>query len=231
MESYVDDSKLCLSFLVKDAEDGAARLTADLQRIAAWRCSHSLLINPDKTKHLLLGTRLMLNKIPDSFRVTLLGKEISPVPLARGLRVEIFFTYNEHITLVVSKCIASFCQINRVKHILDKQSLITVINALVFSRFYYCSSVSSNTSKKNIVKLRNVQNYAARIITYTRKYYHITPAIRQLNWLPVCYMLNLRDAVLTFKCLKGLSPPYLCDRFTMRSQVHTRNKNMLQISR
>ena len=129
MESYVDDSKLCLSFLVKDAEDGAARLTADLQRIAAWRCSHSLLINPDKTKHLLLGTRLMLNKIPDSFRVTLLGKEISPVPLARGLRVEIFFTYNEHITLVVSKCIASLCQINCVKHILDKQSLITVINA------------------------------------------------------------------------------------------------------
>ena len=147
--------------------------------------------------------------------------------------VEIFLSYDEHITSVVSKCIASFCQINRVKHILDKQSLITVINALVFSRFYYCSSASSNTSKKNIVKQRNVQNFAARIITYTRKYYHITPAIRQLNWL-VCYMLQLRDAVMTFKCLKRLAPPYLCDRFTIRPQVqncNTRYKNMLQISR
>ena len=104
--------------------------------------------------------------------------------------VEIFLSYDEHITLVVSKCIASFCQINRVKHILDKQSLITVINALVFSRFYYCSSVSSNTSKNNIVKLWNVQNFDARIITYTRKFDHITPAIKQLNCLPVyvtCY--------------------------------------------
>ena len=145
-----------------------------------------------------------------------------------------FFTYDEHITSEVFKCIASLCQINRVKHILDKQSLITVINALVFSRFYYCSSLWSNTSKKNIVKLQNVQNFAARIITDTRKYDNITPAIRQLNWLPVCHMLKLRDAVMTFKCLKGLAPPYLCDRFTMRSQVHncnTRNKNMLQISR
>ena len=108
------------------------------------------------------------------------------------------------------------------------------MHALVFSRLHNCSSVWSNTSKKNIVKLQNVQNFATRIITDTRKYDHITPAIRQLNWLPVCYMLQLRGAVMTFKCLKGLAPPYLCDRFTMRSQVHncnTRNTNMLQISR
>ena len=117
LESYVDDSKLYLSFSVKDAEDAAARLTADLERIAAWCCSHSLLINPDKTKPLLLGTRQMLNEVDDSFHVTLLGKEISPVPSARDLGVilDTFLTYDEHITSVVSKCIASLCQINRVK--------------------------------------------------------------------------------------------------------------------
>ena len=189
--------------------------------------------NPDKTKLLLFGTRLMPNKIPDSFHVTLLGKEISPVPLARDLGVEICLTYDEHSTSVVSKCIASLCQINCVKHILDKQTLITVINAFFSSRLYYRSSAWSNTSKKNNVKLQNVQNFATRIITDTRKYDHITPAIRQLNWLPVCCMLQLRDDVMTFKFLNVLAPPYLCDRFTMRSQVHycnTRNMNMLQIS-
>ena len=193
LESYVDYSKLYLSFSVKDAEDAAARLTADLQRIAAWCCSHSLLINPDTTKLLLFGTRPMLNKVPDSFHVTLLGKENSTVPSARDLGVilDTFLTYDEHITSVVSKCIASLCQINRVKHILDKQSLITVINALVFSRLYYCSFVWSNTSK-NIVKLQNVPNFAARIITDTRKYDHKTPAIRQLNWLPVLHVTAKR---------------------------------------
>ena len=40
LESYVDYSKPYLSFSVKDAEDAAARLDADLQRIAAWCCSH-----------------------------------------------------------------------------------------------------------------------------------------------------------------------------------------------
>ena len=122
MESYVDDSKLCLSFLVKDAEDASARLTVDLWRITAWCCSYCLLINPNRNKVLLLGTRQMLNKVPDSYHVILLGKETAPVLSARvlGVILDTFLTYDEHITSVVSKCISSLCQINRVRHILDK---------------------------------------------------------------------------------------------------------------
>ena len=52
----------------------------------------------------------------------------------------------------------SLCQINRVERVLDQKTLIIVINALVFSRMYYCSCVWANTSKKNIAKLQNVQN-------------------------------------------------------------------------
>ena len=61
---------------------------------------------------------------------------------------------------------------------------------------------------------------------------YITPVLVQLKWLPVCDMLRLRDAVLTFKYIKGLAPPYLCDRFITRMRVHdrnTRNNNELEI--
>ena len=97
-----------------------------------------------------------------------------------------------------------------------------IINALVFSKLYYCSSVWANTSKKNIAKLQTVQNFAARIVTGTRKYDHITPVLQQLKWLPVSYTLRYKDAVMAFKCLKGLAPPYLARRFTSRSQTHDR---------
>ena len=70
-----------------------------------------------------------------------------------------------------------------------------------------------NTSKKNIAKLQNVQNFAARIITDTNKYDHRTPALEQLDWLPVRQMLSLRDAALIFMCLKGLAPPCLSESF------------------
>ena len=50
----------------------------------------------------------------------------------------------------VIQCIGSLCQINRVKHLFDARTLERVINALVFSKLYYCSPVWSNTSKKYI---------------------------------------------------------------------------------
>ena len=110
--------------------------------------------------------------------------------------------------------------------------MIKTVNALVFSRMYYCSSVWCNTSKKNFAKLQTLQNCAPRIVTKIKKYDHITPALKQLDWLPVDQMLRLRDTTMAFKCLKGLAPSYLSDRFIKRSDIYnrnTRNKNLLQI--
>ena len=103
---------------------------------------------------------------------------------------------------------------------------------LVMSKLYYCSTVWSNTSTTNINKLQAVQNFAVRIITNTRKYDHITPVLSSIGWLPVKKHLEYRDSLMTYKCMKGLAPPYLCNLFLTRSDVHnvnTRNKDMLHV--
>ena len=72
----------------------------------------------------------------------------------------------------------------------------------------------------------------ARIVTGARKYEHIKPMLKELDWLPVAKQLEVRDLLLAFKCIKGLAPPSLCNKFSTRSQVHTRNtrnKDKLQI--
>ena len=234
LESYVDDSKLYLSFPVAEASNVIQQINKDLKKIASWCCYNSLLINPEKTKLLVLGTRQMLQKLPADFHVTLLGKKITPSPSARdlGLQVDSILSYDEHVTQTVSSCIGSLCQINRVKHLFDARTLERVINALVFSKLYYCSPVWSNTSKKNISKLQKVQNFGCRIITGKRKFDHITPVLRELRWLPVTSFLKYTLGVLAFKCVKGLAPSYLCRRFKTRASVHNRNtryKNTLNI--
>ena len=117
------------------------------------------------------------------------------------------------MTNTVSASIARLCRINRVKYIFDTQTLPNIVNALVFSKLYYCSSVWSNTSNKNILKLQSVQNFAARIVCSARKYDHITPVLKELDWLPVSSMLSLRDAILAFKSANGLAQSYLADKF------------------
>ena len=74
--------------------------------IAAWCCTNSLLINPEKTKLLLLGTRQMLNKVPDSFGLEILGKQLHPPPFAKdlGVTIDASLTFDEHVTNLVSSC-------------------------------------------------------------------------------------------------------------------------------
>ena len=74
--------------------------------------------------------------------------------------------------------------------------------------------------------------HATRIITGTKRHEHMSPALRELNWLPIHLAVQYRDTVVAFKCVKSLAPPYLCKKFRRRSDVHslaTRNSNLLNI--
>ena len=142
----------------------------DLRRTCSWCCQNSLLISADKTKILIIGVPQLLRRVP-SVAISILGKEITPVPVARDLGVFIdqYLTYDEHLTQTAAKCLCKLVQINRIKHLLDKETLLLLINAFVFSKLFYCSTVWSNTSKSSVSKLQRVQNFAARIILGLRK--------------------------------------------------------------
>ncbi len=123
------------------------------------------------------------------------------------------------------------------KHIFDESTLAKIIDTLVISKINYCASVWSNTSDMNIKKIQLIQNCAARLITGLSKYDHISSTLESLNWLPMKEHFLYRDTILTFKCINGLAPSYLCDKFENEqwqrsATIHdrdTRNNKKLQI--
>ena len=127
---------------------------------------------------------------------------------------------------------AKLCQMNRVKNSFDGKTLEQLISSLVFNKMLYCSTVWSNTSTINIKKLQLVQNFACKIVTKTRKFDHVTPLLRELNWLSIDQLLFFRATVMTYKCMNHLAPSYLSSKFVKRSDIHnrrTRNREALQI--
>ena len=60
-------------------------------------------------------------------------------------------------------------------------------------------------------RLQAAQNAAARLITGARRRDHISPALRQVHWLPVRQRVQFKLAVLVFKALRGLAPQCLTD--------------------
>ena len=160
-----------MKFKTSKLYNAVSAVNSDLNEICMWCCQNSLLLNPDKTKLLVVGVPQLLRQLPD-FTITLWGKPISPIHVAKDLGVFLdqCLSYDEHIRKTVHSCMNKLIQINRIKHLLDKETLLLIINSFVFSRLFYCSSVWSNTSATNIYKLQLVQNFAARIILGLRRF-------------------------------------------------------------
>ena len=144
---------------------------------ARWCCTNSLVINPDKTKLLVIGVREIMRSLPSFPVVKLLGKEIEPVPVPRylGVIIDSSLSYNEHVTKTVSNCMHRLIRINRIKHLLDRKTLLLLINA------FFPTVSLSNTAKINVKKLQLVQNFAGRIVLGLRKYNHISKELKSLR--------------------------------------------------
>ena len=80
----------------------------------------------------MVGVPQLLRQLPD-FMIMLCGKPISPIPVAKDLGVFLdqYLSYDEHIRKTVASCMNKLIQINRIKHLLDKETLLLIINSLV----------------------------------------------------------------------------------------------------
>ena len=183
IESYVDDSKLFLAFSLNELDDAVTKVNQDLTLTFEWCCTNYLLINPTKTKVMVFGVPQLVSKLPQDITFTLMDKQLTISSNAKDLGVTLdpYLNYNDHVANVVSSCMRALVQINRVRHLFKREILIKIINCLVFSKLYYCSSVWASTSETNIGKLQCVQNFAARIVTGTKKFEHITPILKDLK--------------------------------------------------
>ena len=176
----------------------------------------------------------MVSKVRD-FRLNLLGKEIIPATVAKDLGVILdpCLTYIDHIASTVSICMVRLGQINGVKHAFDSTTLTITVNALVFSKLYYCCNVWSNTSEYNLSRIQAVQNCATCIVSISRKHDHISPILKDPKWLPVRKHLYYRHAIMALKCMSGCAPASLFSKYIERTMITrrtTRNSHMLRVT-
>ena len=64
-----------------------------------------------------------------------------------------------------------------------------------------------------------VQNHAARVVSLSRKFDHITPTLNELHWLPVRQRTYFKVLLFTFKALNGKAPIYIDE--LLDTQINT----------
>ena len=132
-----------------------------------------LMINDDKTKFLLIGTRQQLDKL-DSCSITVGDNRITPSPCVRNLRSwsDSNLSMTDHINKACNAAFYHLHNLRRIKKYLSRDSLITLVHAFITSRLDYCNGLLFGLPKAQIAKLQRAQNAAARLILGIGKFSH-----------------------------------------------------------
>ncbi len=95
------------------------------------------------------------------------------------------------------------------KDMLSVSDAEKLVHAFMTSRLDYCNALLDGCPASSINKLQIVQNAAARVLTRSRKYDHITPMLQSLHWLPIKFRISYKILLLAYKALNDLAPAYL----------------------
>ncbi|KAL0152062.1 hypothetical protein M9458_052616 [Cirrhinus mrigala] len=123
-------------------------------------------------------------------------------------------------------------QLSPVKYGVPQGSVL--VHAFMTSRLDYCNALLGGCPASSINKLQIVQNAAARVLTRSRKYDHITPILKSLHWLPIRFRISYKIALLTYKALNGLAPAYLTSllpRYNPSRSLRSQNSGLLVVPR
>ncbi|KAF7247065.1 RNA-directed DNA polymerase from mobile element jockey [Varanus komodoensis] len=207
---YADDTQLYLSFSTNPGE-AVAVLNRCLAEVMGWMRANKLKLNPDKTEVLLVGgsgfgegdLNLVLNGValPPRDKVRSLGVLLDPE-----------LSLEAQVTTAARSAFLQLRLIHQLRPYLEYDCLATVTHALVTSRLDFCSALYVGLPLKTVRILQLVQNRAARLLTGTGRYVHMTPVLRQLHWLPIEVRAQFKVLVMTYKALNGLGPGYLKER-------------------
>ena len=100
---------------------------------------------------------------------------------------------------------------------MTEESTKTLIHAFVTSHLDYCNSLLYGIPQYQIDRLQRVQNAAARVTCSVPRFSHITPVLKHLHWLPVQFRIHFKIALLVFKALIGMAPPYLIELLQLKT--------------
>lgn len=182
-----------------------------------------LMINDGKTVFMLIGNAPHLKKLSiDSINVGSESISVSEGSKNLGVTFDSAMSMKSHINTVCQSGYYHLRNIARVRKCLTSNACITVVHAFISSRLDYCNTLLVGVPQCHLNKLQRLQNSAARLITFTRKYEHITPVLYDLHWLPVRERIQFKILLLTYKALHGKAPAYIAEMLSYRDSRSSR---------
>ena len=135
--------------------------------------------------------------------------KIVPVLRNLGVYIDSNLTMKNQISNTVKVCNHHLRNIAFIRKYLNEDTLKMLIHNHAISRLDYCNAIYHKLPNILLKKLQNIQNRAARLIKKIPLCERITPALMELQWLPMKARIIYKICLLIYKALKFGEPKYL----------------------
>lgn len=149
---------------------------------------------------------------------------IKPAEFVRdlGVLLDSALSMKNQISSIAKSCFFHLRRIRQVKKSLNEKCLRTLVQALVISRIDYCNSVLYGLPASTLQPLTSVLHYAAKLVKHLTPFDHVTPALRELHWLPIKARINFKICLLMYRVFTNSSPSYVSSLVTPCSSLQSR---------
>lgn len=222
---YADDTQIYGACSPSTTAEFQNRVSSCVDDVAAWMQSNRLQLNSAKTEVLWCASSRRQHQIPQSG--TRIGADdVMPSAFVRdlGIYIDADVSMRTHVAKTVSSCFAILRHLRSIRRSVSQPVMQSLVVALVLTRLDYGNATLAGLANQLLVKLQSVLNAAARLIFSSRKFDHVTPLLRELHWLRFPERINYKLALLVFKCLNGLAPPYLASEFRRVADTESRQR-------
>ena len=187
---------------------------------------------PAKTEFLLIGLPAQLFKIHNPTLTISSNTTIQPVSSARNLGIfDSNLSFSDHISYISKSCFSHIRDLRRIRNTLDHKTACTIATSLIHSKLDYCNSLYLNISNQQLNRLQLILNSAARAVTKTPKFHHITPHLKSLHWLKITQRIQYKILSLTYKSLQYNKPSSISDLLTIQPTRSTRSSAVVTLRR
>jgi len=101
--------------------------------------------------------------------------------------------------------------LRQVRHSAGEEVTKRLVTALVLSQLDYCNTVLAGLPESTIRRLQRVQNAAARLITDTKPWNHITPVLMRLHWMLIKSQILYKLCLLMHLIHTNQRPAYMAE--------------------
>ena len=202
---FADDTSIFIKG--KSLIDISQTMSSEMINVTEWLRNNMLTLNLSKTKCMVMTSRgKRYNDTECNIIVENVTIELVTNYKFLGVVLDDKFTWKLHINHVTSKVSRGLGILLKARRILDKDSLITLYNALIKPYFTYCLTIWGNTFKSYLKKLETLQKKIMRIITFSEYTAHTAPLFRKLKIMATTQLYEYFSCIHIYKGVKCIVP-------------------------